>query len=71
MCLINDEQSMMANQQWSGEVVHWLKCMDFSQKCKNSMVRTGKGFLHVLGDEILFTSIVSDEFGDFSSFENT
>lgn len=70
VCLINDEQSMMANQQWSGEVVHWLKCMDFSQKCKYSMVRTGKGFLHVLGDEI-FTSILSDEFGDFSSFEKT
>ncbi|KAL7427753.1 hypothetical protein ACHAXH_000663, partial [Discostella pseudostelligera] len=69
VCLVDEERSGIANQ-WSGEVVHWLKCMDFSRKCKYSMVRTGNGFLPLLGERI-FASIVSDEFGDFSSLEKT
>lgn len=67
VCLVVEGHSNMANQ-WSGEVLHWLKCMDFAQKCKQSMIRCGKDFLPLLGERI-FSSIISDGIGDFSDLE--
>ncbi len=64
VCVINEGHSRMANQ-WSGEVVHWLKCMNFSRKCKQSVIMHGTDFLPLLGERI-FNSIVSDGIGDFS-----
>ena len=67
VCLINEGHSRTANQ-WSGEIVHWLKCMDFSRKCELSMIRHGKEFLPLLGER-MFTSIVRGGTGDFSCLD--
>lgn len=67
VCLIDEGQSRMANQ-WSGEVIHWMKCMDFSRKCSQSIIKVGNDFLPLLGERI-FNSILSDGIGDFFSSE--
>ena len=64
VCLIYKGETRMANQ-WNGEMVHWLKCMNFNkqQQCnsmnKQSRVRSGKDILPLLGDAIS-TSILGD-----------
>jgi len=63
VCLINKGETRMANQ-WNGEMIHWLKCMNFNkQQCnsmnKQSRVRNGKDILPLLGDAIS-TSILGD-----------
>ena len=64
VCLINKGETRMANQ-WNGEMIHWLKCMNFvkQQQCngtnKQSSVRNGKDVLPLLGD-VISTSIIGD-----------
>jgi hypothetical protein len=60
VCLIDEGHTRMADQ-WNGEIVHWLKCIRFSQKCSltnGNRIRNGKNILPLLGDNIC-TSIES------------
>ncbi|KAL7526573.1 hypothetical protein ACHAXR_001547 [Thalassiosira sp. AJA248-18] len=81
VCLVGEGQTRNANQ-GNGEVVHWLKCMNFSRslasQCneiddtKNNpcTVRNGKGVLPLLGGAIT-SSILSDGSSDFTNLDNT
>ena len=71
VCLIDEGQSRMANK-WNGEIVHWLKCMKFSQQCSltnDSRIRNGKNILPLLGDKIS-TSIASGRSDLFDNNNN-
>ena len=60
VCLINKGETRMANQ-WNGEMVHWLKCMNFNkqQQYRQSRVRNGRDILPLLGD-VISTSILGE-----------
>jgi len=78
VCLIDEGPTRMANQ-WNGELVHWLKCMEFSKrvgsKCNtindtnSNGIRNGKDVLPLLGDAIS-SSILGGDGMDFSAFDN-
>jgi len=73
VCLIGEGQTRMANQ-GNGEIVHWLKCMEFSQQCnaidatKNNCIRSGKNVLPLLG-ETISSSVLGNGSSDFSNLD--
>ena len=72
VCLIGKGETRDANQ-WNGEIVHWLKCMEFSRKC-NSMnvtncIRNGKGVLPLLGKTIASSILGNKSISDFSNLD--
>jgi len=69
VCLIGEGQTRMANQ-WNGEAVHWLKCMEFSKQCNENRprIRNGKDILPLLG-ETISSSILRDESAGCSNLE--
>jgi hypothetical protein len=70
VCLIDEGQTRMANQ-WNGEIVHWLKCMKFSQHLSSTnggRTRNGKNILPLLGDKISTT--IMSESGDLFGNNN-
>jgi hypothetical protein len=56
--------SVCSMRQYSnGEIVHWLKCMQFSRDVSQNKIKNGKDTLHFLSKSIV-TSIVSTEMTD-------
>ena len=71
VCVIGTGQSRMANQ-WNGEVVHWLKCIDFTGRVANQhdemqMVRNGKEVLPFLGERIASSVLNENESRDYTN----
>ena len=50
----------------NGEILHWLKCLNFSRDVRQNKINSGRDMLHLLGDSIS-SSILAMENTDFES----
>ena len=83
VCLIGKGETRRENQ-WNGEVVHWLKCMQFTKQCTAirvdeannttsncSRIRNGKDVLRLLGNTISTSILGGDGSSDFTNLDKS
>lgn len=83
VCLIGKGETRMENQ-WNEEVVHWLKCMQFTKQCTAtrvdeanntasnwSRIRNGKDVLPLLGNQISTSILRGDDSSDFTNLDKS